>query len=177
MQPSPHDPDHRTDGRRLHRPMMFLACLALLFPAAAMGAPEASAAGRSCTGWTSTVVPPTTIRVGRAGGRGRVETVSFKRYVGIVMAREWPHYLPRAAIEAGAVAVKQYAWYHAMAGNHRRSFRTAGGACFDVVDSTRDQLYEPEEVGIHPRIRQAVNATWPLSVHRNGGLFMTGYRA
>lgn len=176
MQPSPDD-RHNHPPRSHTRSLMLLVGVALLFPAAAMTAPEASAGSRSCTGWTSSVIPPTTIRVGRAGGSGQVETVPFKHYVAIAMAREWPHYLPQAAIEAGAVAVKQYAWYHAMAGHHRRTFRTAGGACYDVVDSTRDQLYEPEEVGIHPKIRQAVDATWSLSVQRGGRLFMTGYRA
>lgn len=172
------DSSPRLGGRGRVRAAAILIGLTVLFPAAAMQPVAADAArSRSCTGWTSTTVPPRTIRVGRKGGRGTVQTVNFRRYVATVMAKEWPQYLPPAAMEAGAVAVKQYAWYHALAGHHRRGFRTASGRCFDVVDSTRDQLYKPELVGrAHARIWRAVDATWGLSVRKNGKFFMTGYR-
>ena len=78
-------------------------------------APPAQAAG-SCTGWASTVTPPPHINVLRTA-LGRVETVPFRRYVEVVMAGEWGPQNAREALRAGAVAVKQYAWYYAMAGN------------------------------------------------------------
>ncbi len=84
--------------------------------------PEPVAAG-SCTGWHSIVNPPPTIRVLRTR-TGAIETVGFRKYVGRVMASgEWPSRLKMATLEAGALATKQYAWYYAMAGNHRPKLR------------------------------------------------------
>ena len=54
------------------------------------------------------------------------------------MGKEWPSYLPQSLVEAGAVAVKQYAWYHAV-----YSSRAADGRCYDVRDGITDQLYKP----------------------------------
>ena len=54
--------------------------------------------------------PPDYIRVLRRQS-GHVDRVPFKKYVLTVMGKEWPGYLPQQVIKAGAVAVKQYAWY------------------------------------------------------------------
>jgi hypothetical protein len=144
------------------------------FPQATEPAPaEASCA----TGWTSRKVPPPTIRVLRTA-TGNVETVAFRRYVAVVMASgEWPSRLPVAALEVGAVATKQYAWYHALKGNHRAGFRTASGECFDVRDDVRDQIYRPERAKPTAKQRRAVDRTWGLSLRKRGRFFMTGYRA
>jgi hypothetical protein len=154
--------------------LIALAALALLVPAAASD-PSPVRAAASCTGWSSTTVPPNTIRVGRSNGT--VETVAFRQYVGVVMAKEWPSWMPVAALEAGATAVKQYGWYYALTGRHRSSYVTADGKCFDVRDSTTDQLYKPEQVSVTSKIWRAVDATLGLSVRKAGKLFLTGYRA
>jgi len=146
----------------------------MLMPVATFEAPPVFAGG-SCTGWQSKYVPPETIRVRRADDR--VETVDFRRYVGVVMAKEWPGWVPEQAREAGAVAVKQYGWYYALEGHHRSSYVNAKGQCYDVKDSTIDQLYRPEMVTVGEKIWRVVDATWGLSLRKSGRFFLTGYRA
>jgi hypothetical protein len=152
-----------------------LIATALALPAQALRepSPAAAAAGPSCTGHGSTIDPPATIRVGRADGS--VDTVNFRTYVGRVMAKEWNITQP-AALETAAVAVKQYAWYYALAGNWRKSYVNASGKCFDVKDSTADQIYR-NGVTVAARIWSAVDVTWGLSVRKSGRFFLTGYRA
>jgi hypothetical protein len=133
-------------------------------------------AGGSCTGWHSRVVPPTSIRVLRKSGR--VEKVGFRRYVAVVMGSgEWPYWMPQAALEAGAVAVKQFAWYHTLAGHHRSSYYNARGQCYDVRDGTRDQIYRPERARIRTNMLRAIDQTWSTSLRRNGSFILTPYRA
>lgn len=158
----------------LARIVAALVAVAVLFPAVALSAPEPVAAG-SCTGWTSTIVPPDTIRVLRRDGV--VETVPFKRYVRKVMASgEWSPSLPTALLRAGAQATKQFGWYHSLKGNHRSSYVTASGKCYDVMSTTRDQLYKPGAY-VYPAHRKASNAIWDLSLHRNNKFILTPYRA
>src|SRR5512140_1960530 len=83
----------------------------------------------SCTGWSSSVNPPTTIRVLRTG-TSSVDVVDFSTYVQKVLAAEYPSTWPTETLRAGAVAVKQYGWYYAM---HYRG-GTATGGCWDVRD-------------------------------------------
>ena len=152
--------------------------LALLLPLAPLGptGPQAvDAAG--CATWGSRVTPPPSIRVLRTG-TGVVEEVHFTTYVATVMASgEWPSHMPRAALEAGATATKQYAWYYTLKGTHRSGYRTRDGQCYDVRDDTVDQLYRPE--GARPTQKQleSLAATWALSLRKNGRFFLTGYRA
>jgi hypothetical protein len=129
--------------------------------------------GPSCTGWTSITEPPPTIRVGRASGA--VDVVDFRTYVGRVMAKEW-NVRPAAALEAAAVAVKQYAWYYALAGNWRKSYVNSNGRCYDVKDSTSDQIYR-HDADVLPRVWSAVDATWGITVRKSGSFFLTTYRA
>src|SRR5450759_155329 len=80
----------------------------------------------ACTGWSSTTTPPPTIRVLRS--TGVVQTVDFETYVKVVTPAEWPPAWPIEAMRAGAVAIKQYAWYYTM---HYRG-GTGTGGCYDV---------------------------------------------
>jgi hypothetical protein len=149
------------------------ALSALIVPQVA--SPEPVTGGSSCTGWTSTTNPPRTIRVLRTR-TGKVQTVDFRRYVAKVMASgEWPSRLKMATLEAGALATKQYAWYHALKGNHRSHY-VRGGTCYDVRDDTADQLYKHYA---SPTERQwtAMDKTWGLSLRKKGRFFLTGYRA
>ncbi len=150
--------------------------LSLMIPMALTQASEVFAAGDdSCTGWQSTKVPPDTIRVFRRA-TGVVEVVPFQTYVVTVMGKEWPGYLPVALIEAGSVAVKQYGWFHAMEGRHRSSYVTESGECYDVRDSTGDQLYKPEKARIVNKHWTAVGVTWDFHLRKDGKQFLTGYR-
>jgi hypothetical protein len=98
--------------------------------------------------------------------------VPFKKYVITVMGKEWPGYLPHSVIEAGAVAVKQFAWYHALG----RGRVSRSGQCFDVTDGIGDQLYKPNRSRIRSDHYSAVDATWGVRLLKHGSLFMTGYR-
>jgi hypothetical protein len=171
--PRPRRPLGRSTALRL-----VVGALALT-TAGAIGAasePPAAAAGRSCTGWTSKIVPPRTIRVLRTRS-GRVQKVNFRRYVAEVMASgEWPARLHMTTLEAGAVATKQYAWYYALKGHHRPGF-SRNGRCYDVRDDTMDQLFRPERARPGKRQLRAIAATWDLTLRKNGRFFLTGYRA
>lgn len=143
-----------------------------LLPVQLLNAPlVAASASPSCPGWNSTTRPPDYIRVLRRQS-GQVDRVPFKKYVLTVLGKEWPGYLPQAVIQAGAVAVKQYAWYHAL-GNGRVS---SHGQCFDVTDGTGDQLYKPGKARIRQDHYTALDATWGVRLMKQGSLFMTGYR-
>jgi len=124
-----------------------------------------------CTGWSSTTAPPPTIRVLRSA-TGVVETVDFETYVKVVMRAEWPQAWPVESLRAGAVAVKQYAWYYAM---HYRG-GTGTGGCYDVVDNTNDQIYSPETMTPAASHIQAVESTWSESITKNGSFILTGYQ-
>lgn len=161
-------------GRAFRAVLGAVFALSLLVVPQAVG-PAPVAAGSSCTGWTSTVNPPKTIRVLNRR-RNAVETVDFRKYVKRVMASgEWPSRLKMATLEAGALATKQYAWYYAMKGHHRSQY-VHKGRCYDVRDDTNDQLYKHYAT---PDARQkaAVDKTWGLSLRKNGRFFLTGYRA
>ncbi len=135
-------------------------------------------AGSSCgTNHDSKVTPPSTIRVHRTAS-DTVDIVPFREYVGIVMASgEWPYYLPQAVLEVGATATKQYAWYYTLEGHHRSWYRTQDGVCYDVKDTTNDQLFRPERADVKQKQLDAVEATWDLTLRKNGRFFLTGYRA
>jgi hypothetical protein len=100
-------------------------------------------------------------------------TVDFKRYVRTVMAGEWGPTHPRASLRAGAVAIKQYGWYFAI---HWRGGRDPGGRCYDVVDTTRDQVYDPSRY-IYVIHAAVVDETWNTTLRKGSTFFMTGYRA
>lgn len=160
--------------RRLSRHSSFgLAILIALPMFAALPSAVAANASPNCGGWNSLTQPPNSIRVLRRQS-GRVEVVPFKKYVLTVLGKEWPSYLPLPVIEAGAVAVKQYAWFHTMAGSGQRM--THDGRCYDVRDGTGDQLYKPNKSRIRADHYTALNATWSVSLRKNGNFFMTGYR-
>ncbi|MBA3851686.1 MAG: SpoIID/LytB domain-containing protein [Chloroflexi bacterium] len=161
---------------RLAAAALALALLPVFVPGTAS---PVAADSRSCTGWTSRIVPPETIRVLRR--TGQVVEVPFRDYVARVMVSgEWPDWLPYATLKAGAFASKQYAWYYALAGNHRSTY-VKDGKCYDVKDSTIDQMYahfgKPTE-----RQKRARDAMWDLSLRRESGdgrirFILTGYRS
>ena len=125
-----------------------------------------------CSGYSDTNVPPLTIRVYRTGS-GTVDTVDFKTYVEAVMAAEWPYSWPTEVLRAGAIAVKQYAWYYAI---HWRGWTAPDGTCFDVRDDSIDQLYSPSRVPTQSQV-DAVDNTWLESLTSpTRGFFLTGYR-
>jgi hypothetical protein len=137
--------------------------------------PPAADAASVCTAWPSIRVPPSTIRVLRSSGpsKGYVQIVEFKKYVQIVLAAEWPPSWPAAALQTGAMAVKQYGWYFTM---HWRG-GTAHGMCYDVADGTNDQIYQPESRTPSAGQLAAIEATWTKTATKNGAFLMMGYRS
>ena len=165
------------------------------------GTASVAAASAQCTGWTDEFHPPTEIRVLRKRGpnAGRVEVVPFWNYVGTVLAAEYSTSGPRGPIwmRMGAQSVKQYAWYYTM---HWRggsvTFTNEDGStttqCFDVRDSTADQIYKPERLvdgeWVPANVPSAANLaamaeTWPNSLRKwvvkkqKSRLFLSGYRS
>jgi hypothetical protein len=164
-------------ARWLHNSFVALTLgAALVFPVGVFAGPAVFASanpggGTDCSRYTSTTQPPAYVRVYR-NHSGRIDRVPLRRYVTTVLGKEWPSYLPQAVVEAGAVAVKQYAWFHVLQGPRR----TRDGRCFDVRDGTSDQLYKPHRARVNADHHSAVDATWNISLLKNGKLFMTGYR-
>jgi Stage II sporulation protein len=111
---------------------------------------------------------PDQIRVYRTG-TGEVEVVPFKDYVKHVLPNEWIPTWPQASLRAGAMAVKEYAWYWVARGGKQVSL----GA--DVKDNTDDQVYDPNVS--YASSDAAVDATWQYSMTRDGALFQASYCA
>jgi hypothetical protein len=151
------------------------SALLLAFVAIPFVVPLATAAASSCTNWSSRHTPPPTIRV--LTDHNRVVVKNFRDYVAMVMASgEFPSSLPDAVLQAGATAVKQYAWYYALKGNHRPEDFTSRGVCFDVRSDTTDQLFKTYAAPTDKQVR-AVDATWALTLRKGTRFFLTGYRS
>ncbi|HEV2377843.1 MAG TPA: carboxypeptidase regulatory-like domain-containing protein, partial [Streptosporangiaceae bacterium] len=97
--------------------------------------------GHNSSGWTSQTKEPPTIRV-YLTGPGTVITYDYSFYEKHVLPNEWiASWLP-ASLEAGAVAVRDYAWFFVVNG----SKGTASGynpCAFDVDDTTAYQRFIP----------------------------------
>ena len=147
-----------------------LAALATL-TSAVPGLPGRTVAA-SCSGWTSSLNPPSTIRVFRHAS-GAVETIAFKAYTKNVLSREWIGSWTASSLRAGALAVKHYAWYQVL---HWRGGTNAKGECFDIRDDTADQVYDPSKP-TWTTAAAAVDATWSMRVLKDGRIFPTYYNA
>ena len=146
------------------------ALAALCMLAATRSTPVAAAA--PCGSYSSQTIPPPTVRVYRAAS-GMVETVDFRAYLKNVLSREWISSWTTESLRAGALAVKDYAWYQVL---HWRGYVSATGDCFDLFDTTRDQVYDPSRP-IYAPMASAVDATWTTLALRSGSIVPTYYNA
>ena len=160
------------------------------------------------TKWTDQSRPPTTVKVKRTSGpdSGKVQTVNFWQYVSTVFRTEFSGGgFPTNTLRAGAVSVKEYAWYYTMTwrggkvGVYGPPDPVTGVApllgydCYDVIDSTADQLYKPEKPlnggwvvnnYPYPTNLDAMAATWHISLRKDflgkkgkpNKIFVSGYR-
>ncbi|HYM83099.1 MAG TPA: SpoIID/LytB domain-containing protein, partial [Candidatus Dormibacteraeota bacterium] len=151
------------------RSLWLLAALLVLVGSFAPATTRHAVAG-TCSAWTTSYGPPPTIRVLRVATQV-VENVPFQAYAANVMSWEWPASYPTEALRAGAVAVKQYAWYRAMAPR-----TTATGDCYDVRDDSWDQIYDPSRTPA-PSETAAVADTWPLTLRKSSTFFLPHYDA
>jgi hypothetical protein len=173
-----------------------------LFGSAGTGVASAAKTPQQCTGWTDEFHPPTEIRVRRSSGpnAGTVEVVPFWDYIATVLRAEYSTGGTRGPLwmRIGALSVKEYAWYYTM---HWRGGKvtitnpddgTTTVQCFDVKDTTADQIYKPERLlngewvpgnVPTPANFQAMAETWSMSLRkwnvstRVSRLFLTGYRS
>ena len=152
------------------RSILVLVASLLVAAAGAASVRPVGAAG-ACPAWPTSFTPPPEIRVLRVA-TGTVELVPFRAYVENVTALEWPSSYPAEALKAGAIAVKQYAWYYAT--RPRASYVTPAGECYHVRDDTFDQLYDPSRTP-HPNHLAAVEATWTSTLRKDGTFFLSGY--
>lgn len=100
-----------------------------------------------------------------------VQVMSFKEYVKSVLPNEFYPSQPGQewsvqTYQAGAIAVKMYAWYWIA---HGGKWPDA-----DVYDSTCDQLYRPRSS--RPITDRAVDSTWNWVLSRKGDLFQTSHK-
>ena len=143
---------------------------ALFAPSAATLA-ALSSAGRSnfkMVAQSANQAPPAQIRVYRTA-TGQVEVVPFKDYIKHVLPNEWVSSWASDSLRAGAMAVKEYAWFWVAQGGKEPSL----GA--DVKDNTDDQVYDPNVS--YASTDAAVDATWQYGMTRNGALFQASYCA
>jgi peptidoglycan hydrolase-like amidase len=137
-----------------------------------VGGPPPQAYAASCTAWTSHVKPPPTIRVYRTE-TGEVETVRFRRYTKNVLSREWISTWTRRSLRAGALIVRNYAWYQVL---NWRGGENEDGECYDVRDDVRDQVYDPDRP-IYRTVGVAVDSIWKRLLLKGGAIFPTYYNA
>jgi hypothetical protein len=155
----------------MRRSLTAVLALTLVLGLPAVTSPPTARAASVCTGWSSLRVPPATIRVLRSA-TNTVQVVDFKSYVQVVMAAEWPSTWNAEALKVGAMAVKQFGWYYTM---HWRG--GTKGSCYDVVDGTSDQLYQPESRTVSAATKAAIDATWTETATKSGAFMLMGYRS
>ncbi|HMK92626.1 MAG TPA: SpoIID/LytB domain-containing protein, partial [Thermoleophilia bacterium] len=140
-----------------------------------------SATGTSAAGLPAAPAPPATIRVARrfpandpSGVIVRVDTVDFRTYCVRVLSHEWapPSAFSDAALRAGALAVKDYAWYWA---THQTKLPDVAAWGADVDDTTNYQVYMDWDYGA--RYQAAVDDTWGAALTRGGQVFQASYYA
>lgn len=147
-------------------------------PSHASGVTPAS----SCSGYSSGKIPPSTITVDNVG-TGTVQTYTFQYYVENVLPDEWISSWPDEALEAGAIAVKEYGWYWV---NNWRGGEL-GSTCYDVQGGTYgntgteadcDDNYQCFIPGSATAVTdEAFESTWPSLATRSGSIFETSYIA
>lgn len=128
------------------------------------GPPDYINVGRTFS--TNCVYPPTNVQ--------RVDRIPFMDYVRGVLPNEWVGSWPAASLDAGAVAISQYAWSVAFM---QRKW-TRYNYPFDVLDSTCDQVYKDRDPSrSYASTDAAISRMWGTALLRNSTLFPTFYRA
>ncbi|MGZ4200344.1 MAG: SpoIID/LytB domain-containing protein, partial [Thermoleophilia bacterium] len=143
--------------------------------------PTATAAATTTATPTATLTPPATIKVARRfpandphGVIVGVDTVDFRTYCVRVLSHEWapPGAFSDEALRAGALAVREYAWYWATRPTKLPDVAAWGA---NVDDTTNYQVYMDWDYG--QRYWDAVNSTWGTSMIRGGQIFQASYYA
>jgi hypothetical protein len=101
------------------------------------------------SGWTSQTEQPALIRVYITGfhgptDQGDIINYDFSFYEQHVLPNEWIASWQEPALEAGAVAVRDYAWYFIVNGSKGTGYGNPNPCAYDVDDSTGYQDFAPE---------------------------------
>ncbi len=124
----------------------------------------ALALGPSLPGMPEYIVVGRTYTIGCITPAPNIPTqrMRFVDYLRNALPNEWVAAWPPAALDAGAIAVKQFAWYTTVV---ERKWRGRGYP-FDVVDNTCDQYYR--DASADPRTDAAIQRTWGTLLVRSG---------
>jgi hypothetical protein len=100
------------------------------------------------SGWTSQTEQPALIRVYITGFHGPTDEgdiidYDFSFYEQHVLPNEWISSWELPALEAGSVAVRDYAWYFIVNGSKGTAYGSPDPCSFDVDDSTGYQDFDP----------------------------------
>ena len=185
----------RSDARRrLRRLALGLALAGALVAVAVAGCLGAAPAAAAASGQAAPTAPaaaassgqgalamPATIKVARRfpandpdGVIIGVDTVDFRTYCVRVLSHEWApaSAFSDEALRAGALAVKEYAWYWATRPTKLPDVAAWGA---NVDDTTNYQVYMDWDYG--QRYWDAVDSTWGTTMTRNGQIFQASYYA
>lgn len=158
--------------------------------------------------WPGTTHAPPYIYVLRKNGpnAGHVERVPFWKYVGTVVRTEYSGSGPSGPVwqSVGAITVKQYGWYYVSRWRGGQVTHTTTDPetglssttveCYNVKDTTADQLYKPEQWD--PTLEAwvpknepsgqnlaAMRDTWHFTLRKwvartnQSAMFLSGYRS
>lgn len=140
---------------------------------AVTGKPDSYAfCGHNSSGWISQTDPPPTIRVYMTE-TGTVVLYDFTFYVEHVLPNEWGSGAPLAALQAGAEAVRDYAWYFVVNGS-KGTAADVNPCSFDVDDTTAYQDFQPSAPD-PPNTDDAVTSTSGMVFSRGGVIPQTSY--
>jgi len=123
---------------------------------------------------------PYTIRIWRTKS-SKLEVIDFRHYVKGVLPPEWGENLAPEALNAGAVAVKMYAWYHVIVPKHNadRAHLWDDSGTDQVYDETYQYNNDPKNKEL---TNSAVDQTWTTAMidrgskgHRYGHRYYAEY--
>ncbi len=122
--------------------------------------------------YSSNTTTPNTIRVYDPPS-DTVTTYDFKFYIQHVLPSEWYSNWDFNALEAGAMATKEYGWYWVNQGS--KNGPAPNGQCYDVDDTNSYQIFNPSLSTT--ATTQAIAATWDWLYRQNGAVFEMSFQA
>ncbi len=128
--------------------------------------------GHNSSGWTSQTENPSTIRVYMTG-TGQIVVYNFQFYEQHVLPNEWGTGAPYPALQAGAQAVRDYAWYFILNGS-KGTAADVNPCSFDVDDSTAYQDFVPSGP-TSTNSNNAVTTTATTVFSHDGTITETGF--
>jgi len=151
---------------------LFTAVIVVVF-----SAKHPSPSYASCSGYFSDVTPPQTIRIYHnnplKGADYQIYTRDFKTYVKESLPLEWDVGWQQASLQAGAIAVKQFAWDWV-------NNSPGGPGCYDVDSTTNFQVWAPcpgPYCNTTVATNYAVEQIWNWLLNRSGAIYPTFYKA